>query len=157
MNAVGKLAVFGLAIVCTAGAAADARAQSFHHIDELAMRLEGQTARLAADLRYHYRHTRQFRHLYHDVVEMNRLARHIHDMVHQADCLDHIRADVAELDELFHHVEDLVADMGGPGYRGHGPYGYHGHGYHGSRRLWNGWRRSATRCTTWPTTWVAAR
>jgi hypothetical protein len=43
---------------------------------------------------------------------MERLARHIHEVIHRGAGVRHLRRDVEELDRVFHHVEDLVNDLG---------------------------------------------
>jgi outer membrane murein-binding lipoprotein Lpp len=136
MSTIRKLALTAITIVGTTVTAGSLQAQSYEHIDSLALRLRSQTGRLAADLRYHYRHLNQYRHLYRDAVAMYRLADHIHTIVHHGEDLDHVASDVRELDELFHHTEDLVHEIDfhddhvdfGHWHFGHGHHGHHGHG-----------------------------
>lgn len=90
------------------GAANTANAQSHAHIDRLAARLQQQTATMHAEVHAHFRGTRDYVHLDRDVAEMERLARHIHNVAHRGGSVSHLRSDVRELDRLFHHVEDVI-------------------------------------------------
>lgn len=98
-------AVVGAALF---GAAKPAMAQSHAHIDRLAVKLQRQTAVLHAEVHAHFRGTKDYIHLDRDVADMERLARHIHDVAHRGGSIHHLRRDVEELDRLFHHVEDVI-------------------------------------------------
>jgi len=97
--------VLGTAIF---GATGTVQAQTYEHIDRLALRLARQTAEMHDEVHAHFRNTPDYRHLDHDVAEMERLARHIHDVAHHRGSLAHLRADVEELDRNFHHIEDII-------------------------------------------------
>jgi len=94
--------------IASFGVANTANAQSHEHIDRLAVRLQRQTATMHAEVHAHFRGTRDYVHLDRDVAEMERLARHIHDVAHRGGSVSHLRSDVQELDRLFHHVEDVI-------------------------------------------------
>lgn len=93
------------------GSTGKAQSHVLRHIDQLAVQLERDVEAMHDEVHAHFRNTPQFRHLDHDVAEMEKLARHIHDVVHQGASIRHLRHDVNELDRLFHHVEDLVHDL----------------------------------------------
>jgi hypothetical protein len=107
-----------------------ANADTYGHIDELAVQLERYAARLDKEFALHYRHTSQYSHLRSDSREMARLARHVHDVAHNHGSLAHLESDLRDLDRLFHHVEDLVDDIGfHADHNYHGGFGYHGGGH----------------------------
>lgn len=97
--------VLGTAIL---GGANRAQAQSHGHIDRLAVRLQRETADMHAEVHAHFRRTPDYVHLDRDVAEMERLARHIHEVAHRGGSVAHLRADVEQLDRLFHHIEDVI-------------------------------------------------
>src|SRR5262245_39830235 len=99
-----------LAAACGLFAAAPASAQSFAHIHPLAVALERQAEQLHDEVHAHFRPTPAYRHLDRDASEMERLARHIHEVVHHGGSVRHLRADVESYDRLFHHVEEVIAD-----------------------------------------------
>ena len=115
--------------------AANASAADPHHIDDLAFAVRNDAARIANEVRYHFRHSPHFEHLYSDAYEMYQLADHIHDIAHEHGDLEHIRADMTELDELFHHLEELVDEATVGGIHGGHYSSWHrrSHGYHGAR------------------------
>lgn len=96
------------ALMATTGTA---QADTYHHIDMLALQLQRQTRALHREVDLHFRHTRQYRHLHEDVEQMEHLAEHIHDVAHRHGSVAHLRADVEKLDRLYHHVEELVHDL----------------------------------------------
>jgi len=100
------IAVVGLGL-----SSGSAQAASDLHIDELANRLEIQTAELTNDIQYNFHHSSSYRHLYKDALEMEALASHIHDLAHNFESRRHIADDVRKLDRLLHHVESLVDSM----------------------------------------------
>lgn len=109
----GKL--FGLPVLIAAGFGpmipSTAQAQTYPHIDNLARRLEQQTAALHREVHLHFRPSPSYKHLDNDVAAMERLASHIHDVAHRRGSLAHLRSDVEELDRLYHHVEDVIRGM----------------------------------------------
>lgn len=90
-----------------------ASADTFHHIDQLAMQLQGQASHLVHELHVHYRNSPYYRHLDQDAHQMEELAKHIHDVVHHGRSLSHLRHDIEALDRLYHHMEGMVARMRG--------------------------------------------
>ncbi len=113
-----------------------AQADTYSHIDGLAVRLQQYARLLDREFTAHYRHTSQYRHLHADAYQMMRLAEHVHEVAHHQGSLTHLQSDLRQLDRLFHHIEDLVEDIehhaGGFGdLHGHG--GFHGH-IHGNTR-----------------------
>ena len=105
-----------------------AEAASDFHIDELAARLQRQTAQLTYEIEHQFRFSPSYRHLLKDAREMEELAAHIHDVAHFDGNRVHIADDVRKLDRLYHHVEGLVDSMERRAYR-HARV--HRHGYHG--------------------------
>ena len=97
--------VMGMAIF---GAANVAQAQSHEHIHRLAVKLQRQTAEMHAEVHAHFRATPDYVHLDRDVAEMQRLARHIHEVAHRGGSVAHLRADVEQLDRQFHHIEGVI-------------------------------------------------
>jgi hypothetical protein len=93
------------------GVTSSAQAQSYEHIHRLASRLERQTVEMHREVHAHFRGTPDYVHLDRDVAEMERLARHIHDVAHHRGSIRHLRADVERLDHLFHHIEDVIARL----------------------------------------------
>ena len=80
-------------------------------IHDLAYTLKRQTTRAAREVRYGFRHTPQYRHLYKDVYEMYREADHLYRISHHAVSNAHVLEDIEELDELMHHTQELVAEI----------------------------------------------
>lgn len=100
--------IMSLTVVTVGLIAGNAQAASDIHIDELAARLQRQTADLTYEIDHQFRSCGSYRHLRNDAIEMERLARHIHDVAHYTNYRRHIAADVQKLDRLFHHIEELV-------------------------------------------------
>ena len=109
-----------------------AQADTYSHIDGLAVQLQRQATLLDREFTAHYRHTSQYRHLHSDSIQMVRLAGHVHEVAHNHGSLAHLRSDLRQLDRLFHHIEDLVDEIEHTaGGFGHHDYGHYGHGHHG--------------------------
>lgn len=89
----------------------EAKAQSWQHVDRLAVQLQRQTRQMHNEVHAHFRNTPYFRHLDQDVDQMEQLARHIHDLAHHGHNIHHLRRDVEKLDRLFHHIEGVVRTM----------------------------------------------
>jgi hypothetical protein len=113
------------AVLAMAGMFVAAETAKAEHIDDLAYQLQSQTRRLYREVRAHYRHTSQYRHLANDTYKMYRLAGHIHELAHHQEDIHHIHDDLHELDELYHHVDELIDDIEHTSF--HDPYGHHGH------------------------------
>ena len=107
--------IFSLTLLTAAGLGlvntSTAQAYSPAHVDRLARTLERQTAELHREVHLHFRPSPSYRHLDRDVAEMERLARHIHEVAHHHGGLGHVRRDVEQLDRLYHHVQDQVRTM----------------------------------------------
>lgn len=88
-----------------------AQAVPYAHVDQLAYRLQKQTQELHREVDIHFRNTPLYAHLHRDIVEMQKLAQHIHEVAHHEGDILHLRADVEKLDQLYHHVETLVAQL----------------------------------------------
>ncbi len=105
------------------------------HIDEAAVAVRNTAAQICNELRFHYRGSAYFSHLYNDAYQMYATADHVHEVAHFSNNLVHLRNDVAQLDALFHHFEEMVdllnAEYGFHPGVGVDPWG-HGHsGFHG--------------------------
>lgn len=87
-------------------------AQASHrHIETLAHRLDGQVRELVSEVRTHYRHTPQYRHLISDTGVASRLASHIHGVAHRHGSAYHMSNDLDRLDDLYHHMSRLIAKI----------------------------------------------
>jgi hypothetical protein len=122
-----------MALACVALGATTTQAADMRHIDELAVAMRNDAARMANEIRYHFRGSMHYRHLYKDAYDLYQLADHVHELAHEGCEIEHLRSDLAQLDEHFHHLEGLVAkvnaEFGRPVvYDPH--YGYDGH-FHG--------------------------
>ncbi|WP_153558724.1 hypothetical protein [Roseimaritima sediminicola] len=111
----------------TTGSLSTAQADTYEHIDQLALRIAGNARRLIPETR-HYRHTHEYRHLLSDARDLERLADHLHELAHHHGSLHHMQADVASLDRRFHHLEDLIESIERHSRHGHGHV--HGHTEH---------------------------
>src|SRR5688572_28728805 len=98
------LAACGLVTVAFS---ASASADTYSHIDQLALKIERQAKQLLNESR-HYRHAAEYSHLVADAREMSTLAEHMHDVAHQHGSLDHLESDLAQLNAQFHHFESLI-------------------------------------------------
>ncbi len=97
------------------------------NIDDLASSLKRQASQVTREIRYHFRHTSQFRHLYKDAYELYCLTDTIHDLTHHREklCLVHHKVEAA--DALIHHIEDLTDAIKSDASR----YGRHSRSGHG--------------------------
>ena len=111
---------------------AQASADTYEHLDQLAVRVERSARLLASEIR-HYRHTPEYAHLRADAKEMRRLASHMHDTAHHEGNLNHLAADLAELDASFHHFESVLNRVEHSAAYGHGHV--HGNTAHVRRLL----------------------
>ncbi|QDT13915.1 hypothetical protein [Planctomycetes bacterium K23_9] len=99
--------------------ASNASADTYHHIDELALQIERNSKRLISEVR-HYRHTPEYSHLVSDARHMARLADHVHDLAHDHGSLTHLNSDLVELDRKFHHLESVFNRVEHNAAYGHG-------------------------------------
>jgi hypothetical protein len=88
-----------------------ARADLHDHLHHLSLRLKWQLRVLHQEVDAHARPFPQYHHLHEDVVQMQRLAAHIHSVAHHHGSYAHLRADVHRLDRLMHHVEGLIEQL----------------------------------------------
>ncbi|MCA9216695.1 MAG: hypothetical protein KDB27_26680 [Planctomycetales bacterium] len=114
-------------------AATSANAASYHHIDELALRIARNSTSLFREFRLHYRHVGEYAHLITDAREMRALASHTHEVAHHRGSLNHLAHDLGELDQAFHHLENLLDEIEANSHHG----GYHSGHIHGdTNHVW---------------------
>lgn len=118
------LAAFGFIITTFS---ASASADTYHHIDELALTIDRQ-AKLLVSESVHYRHTPEYRHLVSDARDLCRLATHLHEVAHHHGSLAHLESDLSQLDAKFHHLESVFHRVERAASYGHGHV--HGHTSH---------------------------
>lgn len=102
------------ALILSAGLVANTASAADPHLDELAFTLKQQAALACREVRYGFRRTPAFPHLYKDFYELYTLADHVHDVAHHGGDLCHLKDDVNQMDQLFHHTEELVAPFTQP-------------------------------------------
>ena len=122
---------FALAFAITS-LSTSAFADTYRHIDQLALSIERQSKQLVSEVR-HYRHTSVYRHLVEDARDMARLADHLHDVAHHHGSLAHLESDLRQLDAKFHHLESVFRYAQREASHGHGHI--HGEVCHVSRLL----------------------
>ncbi|QDT04128.1 hypothetical protein K227x_25160 [Rubripirellula lacrimiformis] len=130
MTPITKIAA-ALAIILSMSATS-AFADTYHHIDQLALSIDRETKQLVNETR-HYRHSREYRHLQADARDLSRLASHMHDVAHAEGSLHHLQSDLAEIDSKFHHLESVIGRIEHEANHGHGHI--HGHTSHVHRLL----------------------
>lgn len=81
----------------------------FHHVDDLAARLELLANELCLDLHYNYRHNPGFRYTYKDVYDVYQLAKYIHGLKQEGK-QEEIARRLDGLDKLFHYVRTDVRE-----------------------------------------------
>jgi hypothetical protein len=106
---------------------ASAFADTYHHIDQLALKIDLQAKQLLSESR-HYRHTSEYVHLYNDARQLSRLSFHLHEVAHHHGSLAHLESDLAQIDSKFHHAESLIERIEHNASYGHGHV--HGHTSH---------------------------
>ena len=92
-------------------AAPSARADTYEHLDGLALRLQRQAAELYRDFGAHFRHTAEYAHLSSDAARLYHLAAHMHEVAHQRGGIQHLQSDVSQIDRTFHHLEGVVRQV----------------------------------------------
>ncbi|WP_442511531.1 hypothetical protein SH528x_003212 [Novipirellula sp. SH528] len=92
--------------LCLTAFSSPAVANTYQHIDHLALQIAMQSNQLVGETR-HYQHTPEYRHLVSDARDMARLADHIHELAHHQGSVSHLNSDLAQLDAKFHHLESL--------------------------------------------------
>ncbi|MCA9269163.1 MAG: hypothetical protein KDA41_11865 [Planctomycetales bacterium] len=121
------------AVLCIAGAANQAQAAGYAHLDGLAVSMQSQARDLYNEFGLHFRHAAHFDHLRSDAANLYYLARHVHEVAHAGGATHHLEADLAQLDSVFHHLEDLVAHIEDDAHFGGGHI--HGSTYHVQLKL----------------------
>jgi len=101
-----------MALILTIGLFTSSASAADPHLDDLAFSLKRQAALACREVRYGFRRTAAFPHLYKDFYELYTLADHIHEVAHNHGDLRHLKDDVDALDDLFHHTEELTARAG---------------------------------------------
>ncbi len=124
--------IAAMALLVLTSFASTASADTYHHIDDLAKRIERNCKRVVIESR-HYRHTPEYGHLVSDARDMARLADHVHDLAHHHGSLIHLQSDVAALDRQFHHLESVFERIEHNAAFGHGHI--HGNTSHVRRLL----------------------
>lgn len=109
MRALGTMITTAVAALVTIPGSA--RADTYDHMDMLALKLQKQTQALHREVDLHFKNTRSYRHLHEDIEQMEHLAAHIHELAHRHGSVAHLKADVDKLDRTFHHLEDVVRGL----------------------------------------------
>ncbi|MEM9943964.1 MAG: hypothetical protein AAF939_20565 [Planctomycetota bacterium] len=84
----------------------NAKADIYQHVDGLAQDIQTKTRLLLRET-VHYRYTPQYRSLVQCTRNLNRLARHIHEVTHFEGNLIYLQADLKELAHEFYNLESL--------------------------------------------------
>jgi hypothetical protein len=98
-----------LALAALAFTTKSADADTYDHIDHLAVKMQAQSRELLKEFALHYRHKSGYFHLRSDAIQLNRRAAHIHSVAHHAGSVHHLRDDLRRMDRLFHHLESVLA------------------------------------------------
>lgn len=93
-------------------------ADTYRHIDELAVTVERQARMLEREVSV-YRHTAEYGYLLSDTRRLARLAEHMHEVAHERGCLTHLESDLRQLDSAFHHLERTLEHIEEDSFRGH--------------------------------------
>ncbi len=88
--------------------ASSANADTYHHIDGLATKMQVQSKQLLREFALHYSHKAEYRHLRSDAIQFYRVASHIHTVAHHSGDVHHLRDDLQKADRLFHHLEEVL-------------------------------------------------
>jgi hypothetical protein len=97
-------AALALAALTTSSAKAD----TYRHIDTLAVKMQAQSRELLKEVTLHYSHKAGYRHLRSDAIQFYRVATHIHTVAHHSGDVHHLRNDLKKADRLFHHLEQVL-------------------------------------------------
>jgi len=108
---------FGL--VVASAFAAQVSADTYEHLDRLAVRVERSARLLTSEMR-HYRHTPEYGHLRAVAKDIRKLAAHMHKTAHHHGSLKHLKIDLAKLDSSFHHFESTFERVEHDAAYGHG-------------------------------------
>jgi hypothetical protein len=110
-----------IASLTIAAAGQTAKADTYEHIDRLALRMQKQSRSLINEFSAHYRHKSHYGHMRSDAISLYKLSRHIHELAHHHGSHYYLAADLRKADRLFHHLEQVVS-------RVEHSYGGHTHG-----------------------------
>ncbi len=98
-----------VALACVTFTTTSANADTYHHVDRLAVKMQSQTRELISEFSLHYRHKSGYSHLRNDAIQLYRVAAHVHSVAHQSGNVHHLRDDLQKADRLFHHMERVLA------------------------------------------------
>lgn len=119
-----KSALIVIAVAGFGSFSSQGNAASYEHLDQLAVRLQGQSRELINEIRIHYRHTAEYGRLISDTYEMYRVASRVHALAHTRQSLHQIECDLQRLDRLHDHIQDRISQCAVR------PHGGHRHGGH---------------------------
>jgi len=120
MTRFAQLTAGVLSAVAILVAGSTANADTFSHLDDLAIRVKVKGQALTTEVRAHYSHTPYYRHLLSDSYDVAALASRVHDIAHHHGDVFLLDAYLTRLDRLFHHVESLIAQTERSARYGHG-------------------------------------
>ncbi len=95
-----------LAFTLLVGVASQANANDWHHIDQMALKVQRQTRQLVTEER-HYRSSRHYGELLRCTNRLAAISAQVHDLAHHAQCPRTLRNYVDGMDGMFHKVENL--------------------------------------------------
>jgi hypothetical protein len=95
-----------LAIALLVGAASQANANDWHHIDQMALKVQRQT-RLLVTEENHYRSSRHYGELLRCTNRLAAISAQVHDLALHGQCPRTLKTYVNEMDSMFHKVESL--------------------------------------------------
>jgi hypothetical protein len=98
-----------LALAALAFTTTSANADTYHHIDKMAVEMQSRSRELLSDFSRHYRYKAGYSHLRSDALQLYRAATHLHSMAHQHRNVHHMRSDYNKMDRLFHHLQEALA------------------------------------------------
>ena len=103
-----KTTLSALAMAALTLTTSAANADTFDHIDALAVKMQADSRELLKEVSLHYSHKAEYRHLRSDAIQFYRVASHIHAVAHQSGNVHHLRSDLTKADRLFHHLEEVL-------------------------------------------------
>ena len=106
-----------LTLACSA-LSGTAFADTYHHIDQLAVTVERQARQLEREMSA-YRFSPEYGHLLADSRRLSRVAAHLHEVAHDRGCLAHLEADVRQLEWSFQHLESTLEHVEENRFYGH--------------------------------------
>lgn len=105
-----NLKQLAVAVVAVAGFAnaGVTRADDYDHMEPLVHQLQTKSKKLYKEV---HMHLPGVSHPHKDTKEMERLANHLHDLIHRRENTPHVREEVSKLAKLTHHVEEQIDDL----------------------------------------------